>query len=265
MKTEKEIIREFKEKWGITPFNFWIPLSGENEENTCYFDDAEFDKNFGFEKLNKIYNELKTGKIYEFTYPKETKFINEIRVSEFNGNDTFYVDENVDFVIYHTHERTIAFAGDELISRIKAEWTEYEKFINPWSRDYLIDEEFELEKRISIWNSISEFYLDTELQDEDYDTITKTFLNSDLHITEIKDIDLYEVFPVLKGNLLSIAGVWNGFDENWLKEHCTKAYFKRNNSFFKWKTKLYNQFLYSMREDHWTEIENRIKTHYNKV
>ena len=261
MKTEKEIIKELKGKWNLNPFDFWIPLSGDNEEHTCYFHDDEFDENFGFEKLNKIYNELKTGKIFEFTYPKETKIIDELKVSEFNGNDTFYVDENVDFIIYHTHERTIAIAGDKVIKRIKSEWTEYEKFINPWTRDNSID--IELEKRITIWNAISEFYSDTELQDSDYESITNTFLNSDLHISELKEIDLYEVFPVLKGNIISVAGEWNGFDEKWLKDACTKAYFKRKNSFFKWKARLYNHFLYSMRKDHWIEIEKRIKTHYN--
>ena len=264
MKTEKEIIKGLKDKWQINPFNFWIPLSGENKKDTCYFRDDEFDENFGFKKLNKIYNELKTGKIFEFTYLNETKIIDELKVSEFNGNDTFYVDENVDFVIYHNHERTITFAGEELIKRIKAAWTENEKFINPWTRDNLIDIELEIEKRIPIWNSISEFYLDTELQDSDYEAITSTFLNSDLHISELKEIDLYEVFPVLKGNLMSVAGEWNGFDEKWLNESCTKAYLKRKNGFFRWKTKLQNRFLYSIRKDHWTEIENRIKTHYNK-
>ncbi|WP_458627079.1 DUF7079 family protein [Winogradskyella sp. PC D3.3] len=125
--------------------------------------------------------------------------------------------------------------------------------------------DIELEKRIPIWHSISEFYLDTELQDYNYKSIANTFLNSNLHISELKEIDLYEVFPVLKGNLISVAGQWNGFDEKWLNESCTKAYLKRKNRVFRWKTKLYNLFLYSMRKDHWTEIENRIKTHSNKV
>ncbi len=75
----------------------------------------------------------------------------------------------------------------------------------------------------------------SELQDSDYESITNTFLNSDLHISELKEIDLYEVFPVLKGNLINVAGEWNGFDEKWLKDACTKAYFKRNNSFLNGK------------------------------
>ncbi len=264
MKNEEIIIKELKTKWDVNPFQFWIPLSGENKENTCYFDSDEFNEKFNFDKLNKIFNDLKTGEIYEFTYPKETKIIDKLNIVEFSGNDTFYVDENVNFLIYYTHERTIAFAGNELINQIKEQWAEYEKFINPWSRDNSINIELELEKRIPIWNSISEFYLDTELQNANYEAITNTFLNSDLHLSELKEIDLYEVFPVLKGNLMSVAGEWNGFDEKWLKKACTKTYLKRKNSLFRWKTKLYNQFLYSMRKDHWTEIENRIKTHYNK-
>ena len=158
-------------------------------------------------------------------------------------------------------KRTIAFAGDELMSNIKKEWPEFDKFINPPEINISVD--IELEKRIPIWNAISEFYLDTELQDSDYETITTIFINSDLHISELKEIDLYEVFPVLKENLLSVAGVWDGFNKKWLNESCTKAYFKRTNTFFTWKIKLYNRFLYSMRKDQWIEIENRLKTHYN--
>lgn len=133
------------------------------------------------------------------------------------------------------------------------------------TNDTSVNTELELEKRIPIWISISEFYLDTVLQDSDYESIANTFLNSRLPLSKLKEIDLYEVFPVLKGNLVSVAGVWDGFDEKWLKEACTKTYFKRNNRFFKWKTKFYNQFLYAMRKDHWTEIENRIKVKCNKT
>ncbi|GAA4276552.1 DUF7079 family protein [Aquimarina mytili] len=118
-----------------------------------------------------------------------------------------------------------------------------------------------IEQRKPIWNVISEFYLDTELQKSDYDRISKTLIASGLNIEELKAIDLYEVFPVLKENVLSVAGIWNGFDENWLNLACEKVYHKRRSIFFRWKTKFYNRFLYPMRKDHWIEIENRLKTH----
>jgi len=100
---------------------------------------------------------------------------------------------------------------------------------------------------------------DTELQKSDYDRISKILIASNLDIEELKTIDLYEVFPVLKGNLLSVAGIWNGFDEEWLNAACTKVYLKRSNGFFRRKTRLYNRFLYWMRKDHWVEIENRME------
>ena len=116
-----------------------------------------------------------------------------------------------------------------------------------------------IERRKPIWNVISEFYLDTELQEADYDRISKTLMASGFDIEELKAMDLYEVFPVLKNNLLSAAGVWNGFDENWLNEACEKVHLKRKNRLFRWKIKCYNLFLYWMRKDHWIEMENRIK------
>ncbi|MUH35738.1 hypothetical protein D9O36_07795 [Zobellia amurskyensis] len=119
----------------------------------------------------------------------------------------------------------------------------------------------ELEQRFPVWNSISELYLDTELQGHNYDTITRTFLNSGFSLEELKAIDRHEVFPVLKANLLNIFGEWRGFDEKWLNEECTKRYLKRDNRWFKNKNQFYDYFLFSMRKDHWTEIENRMQIH----
>ncbi|SIS85313.1 hypothetical protein SAMN05421766_104387 [Zobellia uliginosa] len=116
-----------------------------------------------------------------------------------------------------------------------------------------------LEQRLPIWQSISEFYLDTELQPHDYNFITRTFLDSGLSLNELKAIDRYEVLPVLKANLINTLGEWRGFDETWLNEECTKHYLKRNNRWFRWKIQFYDYFLFSMRKDHWTEIENRMK------
>ncbi|WP_215438332.1 DUF7079 family protein [Zobellia russellii] len=121
--------------------------------------------------------------------------------------------------------------------------------------------QMELEQRFPVWNSISELYLDTELQDYNYDTITRTFINSGFSLEELKAIDRHEVFPVLKANLLNIFGEWRGFDEQWLNEECTKRYLKRENRWFKYKNQFYDYFLFSMRKDHWTEIENRMQIH----
>lgn len=86
----------------------------------------------------------------------------------------------------------------------------------------------QFERRKKIWIELSEFYLDTELASEDFDRISNTFLKSELE-SDIKKIDLIEVFPLLQPNLLSVAGVWAGFDEEWLLSECTKRYNRRKN------------------------------------
>jgi hypothetical protein len=75
-----------------------------------------------------------------------------------------------------------------------------------------------IEQRKPIWAALSEFYLDTELQDSDFLHIAFTIIESPYALEEVKTINKYEVFPVLQGNLLSPAGEWAGFDQDWLAE-----------------------------------------------
>jgi hypothetical protein len=70
----------------------------------------------------------------------------------------------------------------------------------------------EIERRKPVWLAISEFYLDTQLDQNDLDRITNIFKTSKYSITELKYIDFYEVAPIVGRNLLSTAGVWSGFE-----------------------------------------------------
>lgn len=115
--------------------------------------------------------------------------------------------------------------------------------------------------RIDIWKAISYFYLDTELDNTDYEYISNTLMKSNLDLDELKTIDLYEVFPTLQMNLLSPAGEWAGFDSTWLNDKCMSNYEKRIRSkIFRMKTELRNKVHYRMRKRHWQEIEKRIKS-----
>lgn len=72
--------------------------------------------------------------------------------------------------------------------------------------------QFPHERRL-IWKALSELYLDTELQDSDFRDIVSILLKSPFTFEEIREIDQYEVFPVLFFNLLNPAGQWAGFEE----------------------------------------------------
>tara|TARA_R110002051_G_scaffold56146_2_gene104209 strand:+ start:924 stop:1418 length:495 start_codon:yes stop_codon:yes gene_type:complete len=118
----------------------------------------------------------------------------------------------------------------------------------------------DIDNRKIVWHAIASFYLDTELLEYDYERIAALFTQSGFSITELKKIDLYEVFPVLKDNLLTISGVWNGIDEGWLNKACTLTYYRRNNIFFRMKVRFYNRVLYTMRKEHWIKIESIMRS-----
>lgn len=87
----------------------------------------------------------------------------------------------------------------------------------------VVDKNFDLEKRKPIWIALSHFYLDTELDKTDYGRIGKVFSESSFSIEKIKWINRHEVFPVLYLNMISVAGIWTGFDVEWLMNEIIKT------------------------------------------
>ena len=80
----------------------------------------------------------------------------------------------------------------------------------------------EIERRKPVWSAFSEFWLDTELEDDELHHIARIAAASGFTISELRDIYLYEVAPVVSPNLLSIAGEWAAFDEEWLHAEARK-------------------------------------------
>ncbi len=85
-----------------------------------------------------------------------------------------------------------------------------------------------IEERSPIWIALSEFYLDRELEEEDIRNIALKVIQSTYSLEEVKEINKYEVFPILKSNLLSVAGEWAGFHEEWLINRIQRSLEKRN-------------------------------------
>ena len=132
---ETEIVKNnLKKNWNINPYEFWIPLFGRPTENTLYFDTDDFEKEFGYLELNGILLEMNFGKIYSFNEAREEKIYTQFTIKEYDSPDIFFTNENADWVIYQTHEETIAFAGEELIGKIKLKWKNWKEKVNPWEK-----------------------------------------------------------------------------------------------------------------------------------
>jgi hypothetical protein len=74
-----------------------------------------------------------------------------------------------------------------------------------------------VDDRLPVWEALSEFFLDTELGENDYQRISEVLNSSPYSIQEMENILRLEVYPVLIWNLRSIAGQWTDFDREWLR------------------------------------------------
>ncbi|WDO14542.1 hypothetical protein MH928_07550 [Flavobacterium sp. WW92] len=113
---------------------------------------------------------------------------------------------------------------------------------------------YKLSERKPIWISLSQFYLDTELKDNDFTDIAFKIIESPYTFEEVKKINQHEIFPVLQNNLLSIADEWAGFDEEWLIEEITKRINKK--SFVSTlKIKINYRLFKSMQKEYWSKLK----------
>jgi hypothetical protein len=77
--------------------------------------------------------------------------------------------------------------------------------------------EAQIEERLLVWEALSEFFLDTNLEANDYERITKVLAASPYNEKEIEEILISEVGPVCGPSFFFLAGEWMGFDSQWLK------------------------------------------------
>jgi len=70
-----------------------------------------------------------------------------------------------------------------------------------------------------MWRAFSDLFLDTEIEDYVFEFIARTISECGLSLSEAEEILWYEVYPVLEGNLRSVAGVWEGWPDSWLLQN----------------------------------------------
>ncbi|MES2676210.1 MAG: hypothetical protein V4660_18375 [Pseudomonadota bacterium] len=125
-------------------------------------------------------------------------------------------------------------------------------------------DEKSLEKRVVVWVALSELFLDTDVT-LSYDYIARTCAESTYTLAELKEILESEVAPACTTNLLSVAGEWASFDEEWLTSSILKS--------IRAKDKLSADLLKSFKnfgfksyiQDHWKRLEVIILEKRTKV
>ena len=120
-----------------------------------------------------------------------------------------------------------------------------------------------IERRKPVWSALSEFYLDTELSKKEIIRIAKVFNESKFSLEELKEINYSEVGPVLITNLYSTAGVWNGFDQEWLYEQIIGRLTKKKGKglLAKMFRPAYRKQIDEFCNDYWQAVTTEMKNH----
>jgi hypothetical protein len=84
-----------------------------------------------------------------------------------------------------------------------------------------------------VWNALVAFFLDTDLQEEDFQYIARICAASPYSLTELEHIMFTEVWPAFLPNLLAPAGEWAGWPETFVNERILKQY--RRRFYFSWR------------------------------
>ena len=125
----KEVRQSLEIHWNFDG-GYWEPLT-ECSSQPFYFYNREILDNSDYQNLVSILTKITKDTIYEIT---EDRLDYEITVAEFDKNnwETIYTDKNNQWIIYFSHEGTIAFGGFELMNLLDIALANRVVFKNKW-------------------------------------------------------------------------------------------------------------------------------------
>lgn len=89
--------------------------------------------------------------------------------------------------------------------------------------------ESDVEKRLPVWHALSDIFLDTELQPEDYCRIAAVLRSSGYSTVELRTIFEGEVAPAFAFNMVDVAGEWTSWTEAGVREIMLRSFERKRN------------------------------------
>ena len=124
-----------KYRWDVEA-DFWIPLDEiSTTEEVVYFPQDFFITDFGLENLRSIVNKISRGQLFMWqweVHPEEFYSIDLEGLAKYNLLEKYYFDETCDWIIYLSHENTIAIGGQKFIEKIIEKWPNWIMCLNSW-------------------------------------------------------------------------------------------------------------------------------------
>src|SRR5207302_5010472 len=109
--------------WGIKQTDYWYPLDHYEADNVEAFQAPYFDKEVGSEKLRAILQNHGVERVLELReYGPEYELELSAFEPYYNGAEGYWCSEQMDWILYASHESSITIGGEWLLRRVKDIW-----------------------------------------------------------------------------------------------------------------------------------------------
>jgi hypothetical protein len=132
----EKIKSRLNQVWDIK-YQYWYPLFNCDIQDVIAFDSKYFEDSKKLEFVKRLLRNHRVKNIYEFredgTYNQVIDFFDyEFWHSDpyFWNNECFWFDDNMDWIMYISHEETITFGGKWLIENLKKEYVDWKNNIS---------------------------------------------------------------------------------------------------------------------------------------
>ena len=110
----------------------------------------------------------------------------------------------------------------------------------------------EIERRLPVWHALSDLFLDTELQPDDYARIAGSLRTSGFRRAELRSILEEEVAPAFAFNLRDVAGEWCSWTVEEVGAIMLQSLGKRRPALVRWlRRRIRSRYV----EDAWAKLE----------
>ena len=130
LENEANLVRqELQRHWNFDG-GYWEPLTSCSPKPFAFFDKENLTEN-DFQKIKDIILNQSDNKIYEVS---EQRYDYEIDNSEIEPDcyEIIYTDKNFEWIIYGSHEGTIAFGGEWLLNELDKQLSDKIELKNKW-------------------------------------------------------------------------------------------------------------------------------------
>jgi len=134
MKNEP-VRQQLQEKWGIHAGYLWLPLTGCLSADIIYFEFDVFEQQFGAAKIQRLLTELGETSRWAISEIGEDRAGASAELKSFAHQgrvEIYHCNATADWVVYVSHENTIALAGAALLDKRQRAWPEFVSYCNPW-------------------------------------------------------------------------------------------------------------------------------------